>query len=145
MKLTLTAAAFVALAAGGAFAASHESEAAADDAGATMEVAGDAEAGETVFRKCMACHAVGERARNKVGPILNGVVGRDVASIEDYRYSSAMEEWGADKVWTPEELSAYLEDPRGVVQGTKMAFAGLSDQADRDNVIAYLATFEADM
>ncbi len=108
---------------------------------ASTEIAGDAEAGEAVFRKCMACHAVGEDARNKVGPILNGVVGRDVASVADFSYSGAMEEWGEGKQWTPETLSAFLENPRDTVSGTKMAFPGLRQEEERQDVIAYLATF----
>ncbi len=111
----------------------------AQEAGA--DVAGDAEAGERVFRKCMACHAVGEDARNKIGPVLNGVVGRDVAAVEDFSYSDAMTQWGEGKQWTPETLAEFLENPRATVSGTKMAFPGLRDEAERQDVIAYLATF----
>ncbi|CAM4364532.1 cytochrome c family protein [Palleronia rufa] len=125
--LTLTLAAILALPAGVVLAGSH--------------VPGDPAAGEKVFRKCMACHAVGEGAKTKVGPVLNGVVGRDVAANADFAYSEAMVEWGADKQWTPEVLSTYLENPRGTVKGTKMAFAGLRKEDERQDVIAYLATF----
>ena len=125
--LTLTLAAILALPAGVVLAGSH--------------VPGDPAAGEKVFRKCMACHAVGEDAKTKVGPVLNGVVGRDVAANADFAYSEAMVEWGADKQWTPEILSTYLENPRGTVKGTKMAFAGLRKEDERQDVIAYLATF----
>lgn len=115
-----------------------------DDGGdAAGEITGDAAAGETVFRKCMACHEVGEGARNKVGPELNGVVGRQIAAIEDFNYSGALVEMGeAGETWTPEALSAFLEAPRGYAPGTKMAFPGLKDEADRDDVIAYLSSFE---
>lgn len=125
--LTLTLAVMLALPAGVVLAGSH--------------VPGDPAAGEKVFRKCMACHAVGEDAKTKVGPVLNGVVGRDVAANADFAYSEAMVEWGADKQWTPEILSTYLENPRGTVKGTKMAFAGLRKEDERQDVIAYLATF----
>ncbi|MCR9146022.1 MAG: cytochrome c family protein [Rhodobacteraceae bacterium] len=104
---------------------------------------GDAEAGEKVYRKCMACHAVGEGAKNKVGPQLNGVVGAPIARNEDFKYSKVLAEMGADgKEWTPEELDAFLEKPRDYAKGTKMSFAGLRKEEDRKDVIAYLATFE---
>ena len=105
---------------------------------------GDAVAGEAVFKKCMACHAVGDGARNKVGPVLNGVVGRPAGTFPEFRYSEAMVTAGAGGlVWTPEDLAKYLIAPKEFVPGNKMAFAGLKEQADIDNVIAYLATFPA--
>ena len=110
---------------------------------AAMAQDGDAEAGEKVFRKCMACHAVGEGAKNKVGPQLNGVVGREIATVEDFNYSNVLSDMGAEgKTWTPEELAAFLEKPRDYAKGTKMAFAGLRKEDERADVIAYLATFE---
>ncbi|MEM9577940.1 MAG: cytochrome c family protein [Pseudomonadota bacterium] len=105
-------------------------------------ITGDAAAGEKVFRKCKACHAVGDGAENKIGPVLNGIVDRPVASVEGFGYSDvllALAEEG--KTWTPEELSAFLEKPRNYAKGTKMSFAGLRKEEDRMNVIAYLATF----
>ena len=112
-------------------------------AGAFADVAGDAKAGEKVFRKCKACHAVGADAKNKVGPILNGIVGRSVAVVPDFKYSSVLTDLGASgKTWTPEELASFLEKPRAYAKGTKMSFAGLRKDADRLNIIAYLATFE---
>lgn len=110
---------------------------------AAMAQDGDAEAGEKVYRKCMACHAVGDGAKNKVGPQLNGVVGAPIASNEDFKYSKVLAEMGAEgKEWTPEELDAFLEKPREYAKGTKMSFAGLRKEEDRKDVIAYLATFE---
>lgn len=112
---------------------------------AESHVSGDAEAGAKVFRKCQACHAVGEGAENKAGPVLNGVVDRPIASVEGYNYSSALADLGAEgKTWTPEELAAFLEKPRDYASGTKMSFAGLRKEDERANVIAYLATFPAD-
>ncbi len=103
---------------------------------------GDAEQGEKVFRKCMACHAVGPDAKNKVGPMLNGIVDRAVATVPDFKYSDVLMEIGADgTVWTPEELDAFLEKPRDYAKGTKMSFAGLRKEEERADVIAYLATF----
>ena len=88
-----------------------------------------------MFRKCQACH-VADKEQNRVGPHLVGIVGRANASVEDFNYSSAMVEHGGE--WTEERLDEYLADPRGVVPGTKMAFAGLKDEQDRLDVIAYL-------
>ncbi|MCX2723900.1 c-type cytochrome [Roseibium salinum] len=105
---------------------------------------GDAEKGEKVFRKCGACHAVGPDAKNKVGPQLNGVVGRQWGTVEDYKYSKALLELGEGKVWDEETLSAYLEKPKDVIPGGKMAFAGLRKEEDRADVIAYLAQFNED-
>ena len=105
----------------------------------------DTAAGEKVFAKCKACHAVGEGAKNKVGPELNGIVGRAAGSLPDYKYSKAMEGKGAEGlIWDEASLAAYLADPRGFVKGTKMAFAGLKKPEDLENIIAYLATFVAD-
>lgn len=105
-------------------------------------VPGDAEAGERVFNKCKACHQVGEDAKNRVGPVLNGIVNGPVGAVEDFRYSNVFQEMNAEgKTWTPEELAAFLEKPRDYAKGTKMAFAGLRKEEERTNVIAYLATF----
>ncbi|MGR3462133.1 MAG: c-type cytochrome [Roseovarius sp.] len=104
---------------------------------------GDPEAGEKVFRKCKACHMVGEGAKNRVGPVLNGVVGRPVASVEGFKYSDVLQEMAAaDAVWTEEELAAFLASPRKYAKGTKMTFPGLRKDAEIADVIAYLATFD---
>lgn len=102
----------------------------------------DAAAGETVFKKCIACHAVGEGAKTKVGPVLNGIVGRPAASIEGFAYSAAMKESGL--TWDEATLATYLQAPKALVKGTKMAFVGLKADADIANVIAYLKQFDAD-
>ena len=103
---------------------------------------GDATKGEKVFRKCKACHAIGEGAKNKVGPVLNGVVGRQVATSEGFKYSTVLTELGAGgQTWTAEDLALFLEKPRNFAKGTKMSFAGLRKEADRQNIIAYLASF----
>ena len=111
---------------------------------ARADAAGDAAKGEKVFKKCAACHAVGADAKNKVGPVLNGIVGRPAASIADFAYSDAMKAKAAEGlVWTEEEISHLLENPKGYVPGTKMSFAGLRKEEERADVIAYLATFAA--
>lgn len=105
----------------------------------------DVAAGENLFKRCMACHAVGEGARNKVGPVLNDVFGRQAGALEGYNYSQAMVEAGeGGLVWTEETVSAFIEDPRAYVPGNKMAFPGLKDEADRENLVAYLLTFSPD-
>ena len=102
----------------------------------------DAENGEQVFRKCRACHQIGDGAKNTVGPQLNGVVGRPAGSVEGFNYSQANKEAGAKGlVWTEEKLMEYLENPRGFMPKNKMAFAGLKDEADRKDVIAFLKKY----
>ncbi|MBU2961071.1 cytochrome c family protein [Citreicella sp. C3M06] len=102
---------------------------------------GDAAKGEKVFRKCMACHAVGEDAKTKTGPILNGIVGRAIASQEGFAYSDVLMDLAAEGgTWTPEELGHFLEKPRDYAKGTKMSFAGLRKEQERADVIAFLAT-----
>ncbi|MDN5925539.1 MAG: c-type cytochrome [Hyphomicrobiales bacterium] len=104
--------------------------------------AGDPAAGEQVFKRCKACHAVGDGAKHRVGPELNELIGRTAGTAEGYRYSSAMEKAGAGGLaWNAETLAKFLDDPKGMVKGTKMSFAGLKKPADIDNVIAYVATF----
>ncbi|MFJ3371646.1 c-type cytochrome [Pseudomonas sp. NPDC086251] len=103
--------------------------------------AGDAEAGATLFKRiCGGCHQVGESARGGFGPQLNGIFGRLSGSAADYQYSAAMKSAGI--VWTRETLTAYLEDPKAVVPGTRMIFWGLSDPEKIENLLAYLQTFQ---
>ncbi|HWU64577.1 MAG TPA: cytochrome c family protein [Ensifer sp.] len=99
---------------------------------------GDATKGAQVFKKnCMVCHNATD-AKAKVGPSLQGVVGRPVASVADFKYSDGMKTFGAGKTWTEEELTAYLPNPKELVPGTKMAFAGLKAPQDIADLIAYL-------
>lgn len=109
---------------------------------AGARAAGDPDAGKQVFKKCHACHNVGENARNAVGPVLNGVVGRKAGSYEGYNYSEANKSSGI--TWDEATLDVYLKDPRARVPNTKMAFPGLPNDKDRQDVIAYLATFGPD-
>ena len=97
---------------------------------------GDINHGEKVFKKCAACHLVNKGGENKIGPALYGVIGRKVASKEDYKYSKAMASY--DKDWTFEEMNGYLKKPQSYIKGTKMAFAGLRKEKDRASVILYL-------
>lgn len=95
----------------------------------------DASAGEKLFRQCKACHQIAEGA-NGTGPSLYGVVGRDIASIGEYGYSGALTDLPGD--WTPEALSAFIENPKDYAAGTKMNYKGLPDVEKRANLIAYL-------
>jgi len=101
----------------------------------------DAALGEKVFAKCKACHQIGEGAKNAVGPVLNGVVGRK-AGTTDYNYSDANKNSGI--TWDEATLKVYLKNPRAKVPGTKMIFPGLPKDEDIDNVIAYLKQYGPD-
>ena len=106
-------------------------------------VAQDAAAGEKVFAaKCKVCHRIGEDAKNFVGPVLNGVVGRKAGTYPGYNYSDANKNSGL--TWDEATLKTYLKAPQKVVPGTKMVFPGLSSETDIDNVIAYLKQFGPD-
>ncbi|MBN9020501.1 MAG: cytochrome c family protein [Rhizobiales bacterium] len=107
-----------------------------------VALAGDPEAGAQVFKKCQACHAVGEGAPNKVGPELNGLFGRSAGSVPGYAYSVANKSSGI--VWTEEIFAAYIRDPRGYIKGTKMMFAGIKKDVDIADLTAYLRKFDGD-
>jgi cytochrome c len=99
---------------------------------------GDATAGATVFKKCQACHNV-DSDKNKVGPSLKGVIGRKAGTHPGFKYSPAMMKAGEEGlVWDEAHLRDYLHNPREKVKGTKMAFAGLKDDTDITNLIAFL-------
>ena len=100
--------------------------------------------GAAYAKRCSVCHDLTSAAANKVGPHLWGVVGRAVASASGYSYSDAMKAFseGGSKVWDPATLDTYLADPRTVVPGTRMVFPGVKNEADRQNVIAYLETLK---
>jgi cytochrome c len=102
----------------------------------------DAALGEKVFIKCKACHQIGEGAKDAVGPVLNGIVGRKAGTYPGYSYSDANKSSGL--TWDEATLKEYLKNPRVKVPGTKMIFPGLPKDEDIDNVIAYLKQFGAD-
>ena len=105
-----------------------------------VQAEGDVAKGEQVFKKCMACHAINDKA-NKHGPHLVSIVGRSVASIEGYNYSEGMKAHAATgAVWDEAALLAYIENPKAVVAKTKMAFAGLKKEDERADLIAFLKT-----
>jgi len=100
---------------------------------------GDAVAGKSVFNKCAICHSAAP-GKTIIGPTLFGIVGRPSASVAGFSYSDAMK--AANKTWDEATLNAYLTDPKAMVPGTKMTFAGLPKPEDRANVIAYLSTLK---
>jgi cytochrome c len=102
----------------------------------------DLAAGEQSFRKCLPCHAVGPDARNKVGPVLNGLEGRKSGTIDGYNYSEANKK--AEIVWSTDSFKDYIVNPMAKVPGTKMAFAGIKNDTEIANLWAYLAQFNAD-
>jgi cytochrome c len=111
--------------------------------GAMPAAAQDAAAGEKVFAVCRACHQVGPTAKNAVGPPLNGLFrNRKAGAWPDYKYSAAYQ--SLDKIWSHENFTIYIKDPRGVTPGTKMAYAGLKDEQKIKDLIAYLDQFETD-
>ena len=103
---------------------------------ATLMSTGDITIGEKVFKKCAACHSINKGGKNNIGPALYNVVGRQIGSVSDYKYSKALSEYG--KEWTFEELNGYLTKPTKWIKGTKMAFAGLRKEKDRASVILYM-------
>jgi cytochrome c len=101
----------------------------------------DSNAGQTVFKRCSACHDIGDAAKNRMGPVLTGVVGRVAGTYKDFKYSQTMVAAGAEGlVWTPARLDQFLISPNDFVKGTKMNFR-VQDANDRANVIVYLQTF----
>jgi len=104
--------------------------------------AGDAAAGEQVFKQCLPCHSIGPGAKNKVGPVLNGIDGRHSGSVADYSYSAANKNSGL--TWDEATFKDYIKDPRAKVPGTKMIFPGIKDEKKADDLWAYLKQFGPD-
>jgi cytochrome c len=101
----------------------------------------DAAAGEKVFAQCRACHQIGETAKNAVGPILNGVIGRKAGSIAGFSYSDANKNSGI--TWDEATFRDYIKDPKAKIPGTKMIFPGVKDPKQIDDLVAYLKQFDA--
>lgn len=110
-------------------------DAAAEEQVAAVELGtGDAAKGKKIFGKCKACHSM--EGKNGVGPHLDGVVDRAVASVDGFAYSDALKAHGGE--WTLEALDHWLTNPKDYIPGNKMSFAGLKKPEDRNDVIAYL-------
>lgn len=102
----------------------------------------DAAAGEKTYAQCRACHQIGETAKNTVGPVMNGVIGRKAAEREGYSYSNAMKASGL--TWDEATFADYIKDPKAKVPGTKMIYAGLKDDKRIADLVAYLKQFDAE-
>lgn len=112
---------------------------------ATTQVAraaGDVAAGEQVFKQCLPCHSIGPGAKNKVGPVLNGIDGRHSGTAPDYSYSTANKNSGI--TWDETTFKEYIKDPRSKIPGTKMVFPGIKDEKKVDDLWAYLKQFGPD-
>jgi cytochrome c len=102
----------------------------------------DLNAGATSFKKCAACHDVGETAKNKVGPVLNGLEGRKTGTVAGYNYSEANKNSGI--VWSEASFVDYIKDPKAKIPSTKMVFAGIKNENEAKNLWAYLVQFAPD-
>ena len=111
-------------------------------AAASSALAQDVAAGKTSFNKCLACHAVGEGAKNKVGPELNGLDGRKSGTTEGYSYSEANKNSGI--AWNKEQFLDYIKDPKAKIPGTKMIFAGIKNEKEANDLWAFLAQYDTD-
>ena len=111
-------------------------------AAASSASAQDVAAGKSSFAKCMACHAIGEGAKNKVGPELNGLNGRKAGTVAGYSYSEANK--GSGLTWDEATFKEYIKDPKAKVPGTKMAFAGIKREQEVNDLWAYVSQFDAD-
>jgi cytochrome c len=100
----------------------------------------DAAAGEKAFAVCKACHQIGDTAKNAVGPVLNGLLGRKAGSVDGYNYSDANKNSGI--TWDEATFTEYIKDPKAKIPGTKMAFAGIKDEQKIKDLIAYLHTYD---
>ena len=103
---------------------------------AALLAMGDLDHGKNIWKKCSACHSIKQGGKNKIGPALYSVLGRNVAAVGDYKYSKAFVAYG--KSWTFEEMNGFLIKPQSYIKGTKMAFAGLKKEKDRASVILFM-------
>ncbi len=100
-------------------------------------------AGKKVFKKCAACHQVGDGAKNKTGPVLNGIMGRQFGSVEGFKYSKVFQAAAEEgRIWDDAEMAAFLAKPKTHMKGTKMSFSGLKKASDQAAIIAYLESFD---
>jgi cytochrome c len=109
---------------------------------AENSLAQDAQKGQMVFNMCLPCHSIGPGAQNKVGPDLNGLDGRHSGSVPDFSYSDANKNSGI--IWNEETFKKYIQNPQGVVPGTKMIFPGVKNEQQVNDLWAYVSQFNAD-
>jgi cytochrome c len=114
----------------------------ASSAATPASFAQDVAAGKASFNKCMPCHAIGEGAKNKIGPALNGLNGRKAGTVEGYSYSETNKNSGI--TWNEAEFKEYITDPKAKIPGTKMAFAGIKNEKEINDLWAFLAQYDKD-
>jgi cytochrome c len=114
----------------------------ASAAASSAALAQDVAAGKTSFNKCLACHAIGEGAKNKVGPELNGLNGRKSGTAEGYSYTDANTNSGI--TWDEATFKEYIKDPKAKIPGTKMVFAGIKNEQEASDLWAFLAQYDKD-
>ena len=102
----------------------------------------DVGAGEASFKKCLACHSIGDGAKNKVGPELNGIDGRKSGTASGYNYSDANKNSGI--TWGKDQFLEYITDPKAKIPGTKMIFPGIKNEKERNDLWAYISQFDKD-
>jgi len=103
---------------------------------AALLAMGDLDHAKKVWKKCSACHSIKKGGKNKIGPALYSVLGRNVAALDNYKYSKALVAYG--KIWTLEEMNGFLKKPQAYIKGTKMAFAGLKKEEDRASILLFM-------
>ena len=109
---------------------------------APAAMAQDAAAGKSSFNKCLACHAIGEGAKNKVGPELNGLDGRKSGTAEGYSYSDANKNSGI--TWNKDQFLDYIKDPKAKIPGNKMSFAGIKNETEANDLWAFISQYDKD-
>ena len=108
----------------------------------SLALAQDATAGKASFNKCRACHSIGEDAKNKVGPQLNGLDGRKSGTAPDYSYTDANKNSGI--TWNEAQFKEYIKDPKAKIPGTKMAFAGIKNEKEINDLWAFISQYDKD-
>jgi cytochrome c len=114
----------------------------ASSAAASAALAQDVAVGKMSFNKCMACHAIGPGAKNKIGPELNGLDGRKAGTAPDYSYSDADKNSGI--TWNEAQFKEYIKDPKAKIPGTRMAFAGIKNEQEVNDLWAFIAQYDKD-
>jgi cytochrome c len=114
----------------------------ASSTAASAALAQEVAAGKTAFNKCMACHSIGEGAKNKVGPELNGLNGRKSGTVPDYSYSDANKNSGI--TWNEAQFKEYIKDPKAKIPGTKMTFIGIKNEQEVNDLWAYVSQYDKD-
>jgi len=114
----------------------------ASTAATSAAFAQDVAAGKSSFNKCLACHAIGAGAKNKIGPELNGLDGRKSGTVEGFSYSDANKNSGI--TWNEAEFKDYIKDPKAKIPGTKMTFAGIKNEKEVDDLWAFISQYDKD-